>query len=282
MTALLFALLGACVLDRTGQSATAAYERELEDQKLRADELERLNTDLERRLAQLEEVTRYRGQQEAQKLENLDQVRTEVQRLRGDLETLQHSSSTSGQESRSFQETTSFRVDYLELRVAAVEKSLGLKPPAAPGAAAPLATTPGTGEVTLATTPPEEVDLPGGPDELLALAEARLKEGQASVARAVLERFLTQHPTHERAVEAQYRLAETWYNEGQYQRAILEFEKVVAKHPTSVWAPWALVRQGESFKAMGKTNEATLFWEDVIAKYPKSKAAKEAKTLLGR
>ncbi|MEY3210155.1 MAG: hypothetical protein RIT28_636 [Pseudomonadota bacterium] len=42
-----------------------------------------------------------------------------------------------------------------------------------------------------------------------------------------------------------------------------------------------MVRQGECFKAMGNNDAAKLFWEDVVAKYPKSKAAKEAKTLLG-
>lgn len=283
MTPALLTLLAACVLDRTGQSATAAYERELAAQAQRGDELERLNTDLERRLSQLEEVTRYQGQQEAQKLENLDQVRTEVQRLRGELETLQHTSGTSAQESKGFQETAAFRLDYAEQRLAAVERSLGLKPPPPPvPGGGPVVAAGGGGEVTLPAGSPDEVQLPASPEELLALAEARLKEGQPSVARALLERFLAQNPKHERAVEAQYRLAETWFNEGQYQRAILEFEKVVASHPDSAWAPWAMVRQGESFQKMGNSANATLFWEDVIARYPKSKAAKEAKLLLGK
>ena len=105
----LFLLVSAgCVLDRTGQSASYAYERELAVQKSRAEELERVNDELERRLSQLEEVTRYRGQQEAAKMENLDQVRAEVQRLRGELELTSHQTEAGAQEAETWRADASF------------------------------------------------------------------------------------------------------------------------------------------------------------------------------
>ncbi|MBK9644932.1 MAG: tetratricopeptide repeat protein [Deltaproteobacteria bacterium] len=276
-------LLNGCVLDRTGQSATAAYERELAAQKARADELERLNADLERRLVQLDEVVRYRGQQEAEKLENLDQVRDEVRRLRGELETGQHEADATNTASKAFREDAQFRLEYMELRVATLEKALGVKPPAAPIPGGQVAVAPpaGGGEITAPVGPPKEVELAATPDDLIRMAEESLKANQPVLARAQLERFLRENPNHARAVEARYRLAETYYNEKNYKSAALKFDEVATQAPDSVWAPWAMVRQGECFKAMGNNDAAKLFWEDVVAKYPKSKAAKEAKTLLG-
>lgn len=280
---LLLALCGGCVLDRTGQSATAAYERELALQKNRADEMERLNTDLERRIAQIEEVNRYRGQQEAEKMENLDQVRAEVRRIRGDLETFQHTTEESGQQGEAFRDDATFRMDYLEQRVAALEKSLGVKPPPppVPGQNAGV-TVSNTGEVKTPERPPAEVEIPSSPEAMLELAETQLREGKPKVARAVLERFIAENPQHARVVEARYRYAETYFNEGQFQTAILRFEDVVSNGGDSPWVPWAMVRQGECFKALGKDAEAKLFWEDVLTRYPKSKAAVEAKRLLGK
>lgn len=281
--ALALQLLSGCVLDRTGQSATAAYERELAAQKARADELERLNADLERRLVQLDEVVRYRGQQEAEKMENLDQVRDEVRRLRGELETGQHEADANATATKAFREDAQFRLEYMELRIATLEKALGVKPPAAPLLGGQVAVAPpaGGGEVTAPVGTPKEVELAATPDDLIRMAEESLKANQPVLARAQLERFLRENPNHARAVEARYRLAETYFNEKNYKSAALKFDEVATQAPDSVWAPWAMVRQGECFKAMDNNDAAKLFWEDVVAKYPKSKAAKEAKTLLG-
>ncbi|MEY3210156.1 MAG: hypothetical protein RIT28_637 [Pseudomonadota bacterium] len=204
--ALALGLLGGCVLDRTGQSATAAYERELAAQKARADELERLNADLERRLVQLDEVVRYRGQQEAEKLENLDQVRDEVRRLRGELETGQHEADATNSATKAFREDAQFRLEYMELRVATLEKALGVKPPAAPMPGGQVAVAPpaGGGEVTSPVSPPKEVELAATPDDLIRMAEESLKANQPVLARAQLERFLRENPNHARAVEARY------------------------------------------------------------------------------
>ena len=180
-------------------------------------------------------------------------------------------------------EDAQFRLEYMELRVATLEKALGVKPPAAPIPGGQVAVAPpaGGGGITSPLGPPQEVELGATPDDLIRMAEESLKANQPVLARAQLERFLRENPNHARAVEARYRLAETYYNEKNYKSAALKFDEVATQAPDSVWAPWAMVRQGECFKAMGNNDAAKLFWEDVVAKYPKSKAAKEAKTLLG-
>lgn len=273
-------VLSACVLDRTGQSASAAYERELALASARADTLESSAGEVERRVAQLEEVMRYRGQQEAVRLENLEQVTDEVRRIRGKIETLEYEAGVAAQQQAVVDDDTAFRLAYLELRVASLEKQLGLEAPPPPIEGAATETL-DDGEVVLADAEdPAEIELPETPAELLATAEEHLVAGRPKVARVMLEKYLAEYPGDEKVIEARYRHAETYFNDADYPRAILLFEEVVTGDPKSPWAPWAMVRQGECFSKMGQDAEATLFWQDVVARYPKTQAAKEAKELL--
>ena len=138
-----------------------------------------------------------------------------------------------------------------------------------------------TGEIVLNDGQVVETELPTNPQDLLREAEVHMIEDRPKVARAYYERFLRDFPEDANTAEARYPLAETYYNEGDFKKAILLFEEVVSKHPTSQWAPWAMVRQGECFDKLGQRANAELFWQDVIDRYPRTKAAKEAKTLLG-
>lgn len=272
-------LLLACVLDRTGQSATSAYERELALQATYSQALEQEAETLQLRVDQLEEINRYRGQQEAAKLENLDQVQQELQRLRGQLEEAQFAAAQQAEDRQALDEDTAFRLAYLELRVQELERSLGLEAPPPPDSGSGVSVDPG-GQVTLDPGDPVEVELGAPPAELIQRAEEALAKDQPALARALLSRMLKEAPSDPLAAKARYRLAESWFNEGQYQRAILAFEEVVSKHPDTDWAPWAMVRQGECFQKLGQKEEARLFWQDVVDRYPKSKAASDAKGLL--
>ncbi|MFT5586034.1 MAG: tol-pal system protein YbgF [Cognaticolwellia sp.] len=269
----------ACVLDRTGQSATSAYERELALQATYSEALEQEADTVRLRVDQLEEINRYRGQQEAEKLENLDQVQDELQRLRGTLEEERFRAEQASSDRVALDEDTVFRLEYLELRIASLERVLGLEPPQPPEQGSGVTVDPG-GEVQLAPDPPVEVELGAPPAELIKRAEEALAEDQPALARALLARLLKEAPSDALAPKARYRLAESWFNEGQFQRAILAFEEVVSKHPDTDWAPWAMVRQGECFAELGQQEEAKLFWQDVVDRYPKSQAATDAKGLL--
>lgn len=292
-------LLLGCVLDRTGQSATDRYARELADHGRRVTELEVVSEDISRRVAQIEEVTRARGQEEILKMETMEQLRQEVARLRGDLETFQFDYQTYERAGIGFQEDSDWRMGYAELRLEAVERSLGLKPPTPPvrgGAdeAAPPVTDgtpppPADGAAPPPTdgtaTPPPVEPAPTevtSIDDYFGLIAQNLQEGKGAAARAVANRFLTEYPKSDRAPEAYYRIAESYQNESGYAEAATAFQVVIDKYGTSTWAPWSMLRQGECFESMGKKAEAKLFWEDVVRKYPKSKAAKEAKTKLGK
>lgn len=291
---LLLPLLGGCILDRTGQSATEIYRRELQTH---AAHLQTLDTALDKadaRVAQLEELTRARGQDEIMKMENMDQLREEVARLRGELEVLNHDWQQGSKAREAHTTDVQYRLDWLESRAGQLEKSLGLKTPPPPNAAGVTATTGATGATTgtgtadpgtapdPAANPVTTEEAATDPDSLLKLAEEHLAGGREEAAEAVLNRFLKEYPSHERADEAHYRLAEAKFNARDYPGAVIAFQRVIDDYKSSPWAPWAMLRQGECFEAQGQKSNAKLFYEDTIRLYPKSKAAKDAKEKLGK
>jgi tol-pal system protein YbgF len=294
----LFPLLLACVIDRTGQSSTDQMHKTLADHGRRLQELEVVSEDMSRRVGQMEEVTRARGQEEILKMETMEQLRQEVARIRGDFEVLQHEYGTYEQAGIGYQQDSDYRMVYLESRIGSLEKSIGVKTPPPPArdpstgailTVDPNAATSAGGTPAGGTTPPDGTEPttasesgPSTETEYFALIEKNLAEGNGGAARAVAKRFMSENPKSERVPEAQYRVAESWQNEADYKAAASAFQVVVDKFPTSTWAPWSMLRQGECFVALGDKATAKLFWDDVIARYPKSKAAKEAKTHTGK
>lgn len=284
--------LGGCVLDRTGQSASEAWHREMLLQRTRTDNLEAQFTEIEARTDQLEELTRARGQDEIMRMETLDQLRTEVANMRGDVEVLSHDVVKRVDEGAARADDAAFRLQWLEDRANQLEKSLGLKPTAPPVLAEAAPAGEGTAEGTdgggTDTGTGEEVATDGGegapvaeevtdPAAMIALAEEHLAGGRNKAAEAVLNRFIELHPKDEKVAEARYRLAEAAFNGGEYQSAVLRFQEVIDQHKDSPWAPWAMLRQGECFDKQGQEENAQLFYEDVVRIWPKSKAAKEAR-----
>ena len=274
------ALLGACVLDRTGQSSTEAYRRELATQGAQVSALNEAADKSDARLGQLEELTRARGQDEILKMETMEQVRAEVARLRGEVEVLSHdyqqTSKTSGASAADIQ----FRLDWLE-NAAASALGVGTSTTGATPAATGTPNAAGNADPVVAT-PVATEEVASDPESLMKLAADHLAGGRPEAAEAVLNRFLKEYPNNERVPEARYRLAEAKFNAKNYPAAVIAFQKVIDDYKDSPWAPWAMLRQGECFEAQGQAKNAKLFYEDTMRLYPKSKAAKEAKTKLGK
>jgi tol-pal system protein YbgF len=280
-----------CVVDRMGQSASETYRRELAVQATRTQALQATVDELTHRVDQIEEVTRARGQEEIMRMETLDQLRTEMARLRGDIEVVQHDLGLKSDAAGKFQEDTDYRLAWLETRAAALEKNLGLQPPSPPPKNGEEVASAATGGATGTSDQagaqggapeealPDEATLKSStPDQLLALAESHMAAGRSKAARVVLERFIADNPKNERVAEANYRIGQSWFDDKEYQKAVLAFQVVLDKYKSSPWASWAMLRQGECFDAMGQHDNAQLFYDDVLRLFPKSKAAKEAKS----
>jgi len=290
LTILLSPLLTGCVLDRTGQSVTEAFRRDMILHATRLNNLENQFDNIEARTGQLEELTRARGQGEIMAMETLEELRIEVARLRGDVEVLVHDYGVSNEALSSLSEDAVFRLAWLEDRAAQLEENLGVNPPPPPEIEPdPDAEAGDTGDGDVQTdadtTDPEQIDGDGiqgntDPESLIEFAEQHLAAGREKPAEAVLNRFLELHPDHARVPEALYRRAEAAFNEQDFSGAVLRFQEVIDDHRDSPWAAWAMLRQGECFEEQDQLENARLFYEDVVRIWPKSKAAKEARKKL--
>ncbi len=275
--------LTGCVINRTGQSQTGQMQKELADHQRRVNELEAGSEDQSRRVGQLEEVTRSRGQDDILKMETMEELRQQVASMRGDFEVLQHDYGTFEASGLGYQQDADWRMAYLELRIANLEKSVGVKAPPPPpkDGSAPVADagTPATPDPATNPTTPAVPDGPlaSTPDEYFALITQDLQEGKGAAARIVAQRFIKENPKSDRVAEALYREAESYQNENDFANGATAFQAVIDAAPSSTWAPWSMLRQGECMDSLGKHDAAKLFWQGTVEKYPKSKAAKEAK-----
>lgn len=294
--ALFAALLAGCVLDRTGQSASEVFRRDLVLHATRLNNLENQFDQVEARVAQLEELNRSRGQDEILKMESLEELRSEVARLRGEIEVINHNFGGSLSDLSALGEDAAFRLAWLEDRAAQIEDNLGISPPPPPELPAPTADTtnttgasqaPGDGSL-LGDSGTPAANLGGGdgpersvdPDDLIKRAEDHLAAGREKPAEAVLSRFLELYPDHPKVPRVLYRRAEAAFNAADYSAAVLHFQEVIDGHKDSQWASWAMLRQGECFDAQDQPENARLFYEDVVRIWPGSEAAREAKQKL--
>lgn len=274
---------------------TAEYARQVTMAQTRVAQLEALLVEAELRIEQLEEVIRQQGQNEQNRLENLDQVNAEVSRLRGSIEVLQFESGEMKRVLRDLQLDSERRHLHAEIRLTEVEKFLGVKMPPIPtdedlgidpseaGAEPSVERPTGAG---VADPLGEEVriadgDIPATAQGKLDLAIDHMRAGRQTVARAVLTSALAAHPDTAETDEIRYRLAETYFNDKEYRTAIREFNKVINNHPNSDWKCWSFFRMGEAFDALGKSDGGRAFYKGATERDCRSsEAAKLARDKL--
>jgi len=272
--------------------ATSEYARQVSTVSLRMAELEQLLVKAEQRIEQLEEVIRLQGKSEASRLDNLDEVNTEVARLRGQIEVMTFTLDELQKKVDSDQLSRERRMLHAEARLRQLEKFLGVKAPLPPtdaemglggdGTADPAPVDGGDDKDPVDGTPPEpETEVPDTAAGKLDIAAENMKEGRQGVARVVLQKAIDDHVGAEEMPEIRYRYAETHINEEDWRNAILQFQKVIDNHPDSDWRCWAHLRQGEAMEALQGLQQARAFYAGATqGKCKGSEASKAAKEKL--
>lgn len=243
--------------------------------------------DLQDRVVELEAILKQQGLSRASGLQTVEQLAGELARLRGELEEARFDLDALRADFDQYQIDQERRVLHAEARLAQLERLLGVTPPPPPRLDAGVDSS-SDGSASAVSSPPTSPPM-GTPDDApsdfeskLALAVARMGDGQQAAARVILKGALEDAPDHPRADEARYRLAETWYNEGKWRDAARLFQAVTDKHPKSTWAPWAMLRIGECFDGMGRADAAETFYDGVVRNFPGTDAAKEAAAKLAK
>ncbi|MCI2263438.1 MULTISPECIES: tol-pal system protein YbgF [Xanthomonas] len=217
-------------------------------------------------------------------LNQLNQLRTQMQSMEATIEQLQHSNDQLKQQ---------IKDQYLDLdgRVGRLESGAGAgaTPPLPPanGAAPAAAPAAPAGKPSAVAEPPPSVHgdagtLAAAGDERAAynVAFDALKAGKYADSANLFQSFLQAYPNGVYAPNALYWLGESYYATKNFQLAEAQFQDLIGRYPTHDKAPGALLKLGLSQYGEGRVQDAEQTLQQVGAKYPGSDAARTAQDRL--
>ena len=121
-----------------------------------------------------------------------------------------------------------------------------------------------------ASLPPDQPMHDGSPKGRYDYAFALLTKSDYVGAERALQEFLTDHPTHALAGNAQYWLGESYYVRNDYNNAVRAFVLGVQKYPKSIKAPDSVLKLGLSLAALNKNKEACSSFDLLKKDFPKA------------
>lgn len=203
----------------------------------------------------------------------ISQLRAEVQDLRGQVEVLQQQLEQAKQGQRS---------QYLDLdgRLNRLEGGTPTASPDAPVATTAPASSPGFEIVT--ATPSDSADVGAttnaGMDERGAYANAfdALKSGDYAESARRFRDFLGTFPTGQYAPNAMYWLGESYYVTQNYALAGEQFQGLLDRYPNHDKAPGALLKLGLSDYGLKQYDNAETILREVVRRYPGTDVARTA------
>jgi tol-pal system protein YbgF len=262
----------------------------------RAQQKQEVSSRLDTLGARLEQPDADMRRELAQNLAATEELRVEVQGLRGHIQEFQHGIQNGVGPSAEMRDIFATKLAELETRLAALEQrvdpqgraTLRLptepRPPGdAPAVPAPSYVTPIPSAPTTrppATSAPPQPDLQPGADEaadgLYQRARKEYEAGNYEVAIVLFKQLLRQHPQTPLAGNAQYWLGESLYAQQQFEAAIVAFDEVVQKYAKNSKVPAAILKQGYAFDALNDKRNARFFLQQVQRKYPDTPEAQQA------
>ena len=234
---------------------------------------------IEQRLAEIEAITKGQGLLDMQN--QIEGLKQEVAKLKGELELASHNVNLTQQRQKDLYGDADARLRKLEQGqpganasannnlVAAVEAPpAGVAAPAAgPVAAAPLASAPEPAKNS------QEY-------QLLELANGLAKEAKYKDAFNAYDKFLKDYPNSAFAPDAMYGLGYAQFALKNYKSAMATQQKLLDAHPDSPRAPDALFNMANSQFQLGMVPAAKKTLRDLMAKYPSSEVIPAAQKRL--
>lgn len=209
---------------------------------------------LEQRVTAIEAITK--GQVLSDMQNQIESLRQEVARLKGELEVANHNVDATLQRQKDLYTDTDTRLRKLETP--------------APAANDPAAATNAT------ATP----DKNSQEFQTLELANGLSKEGKYKDAFAAYDKFLKDYPNSTYASDAIYGLGYAQFMLKNYKSAIATQQKLLDTHPESSKAPDAMFNMANSQIQLGQVANAKKTLKDLIAKFPNSEVTPTAQKRL--
>ncbi len=142
----------------------------------------------------------------------------------------------------------------------------GVSAPVAPAAARPAAAAPA-------------VDL-GGEANAYGAAQAQRRSGNYQGAIVAFQNFIKQYPKSNLAPRAQYWIGDSYFNLHDFKLAIASQQTLISAYPGSPSVPDAMLNIASAQIDMGDSQAGRKTLEELMAKYPISDAAAKAKRRL--
>ncbi|MEB1528214.1 tol-pal system protein YbgF [Xanthomonas sp. WHRI 7945] len=212
-------------------------------------------------------------------LNQLNQLRTQMQSLQATIEQLQHDNEQLKQRAKD---------QYLDLDGRLNRLEGGAMPPLPPaGGAAPAASAPPARPAAAVSERPPSVH--GDAGTLSATGDERtsynvafdaLKAGKYVDSANLFQSFLELYPNGVYAPNALYWLGESYYATKNFPLAEAQFRDLIGRYPTHDKASGALLKLGLSQYGEGHAQEAEQTLQQVISQYPGSDAARTAQDRL--
>lgn len=192
----------------------------------------------------------------------IEAVRAELAKVRGQVEVLNHASETGEKRQRDFYLDLDGRLRKIESAVVVLQAKAA-EPPPPPPPSKPL------------IDPAAETRI--YEDALNLFKAAKYKEAQLA-----FQNFLRDYPAGTLAASAQFWLANTLYAQQDCKGAISAHNVVITQHPDSNKAPDSLLAIATCQQDLKDSKAARKTLEQLVAAYPKSPAAESAKQRLKR
>jgi tol-pal system protein YbgF len=241
---------------------------------------------MEQRMQRIERILE--NQSIADLVLQVQQLRQEVQQLRGDLEEQKHNADAMSRRQRDL---------YMDIdqRLSRFQPGAGSAPPlpSAPPAMTPPLAAPTDQPLTTSTEPPPgtpaaaPVAVVASPDpnkesEAYQSAFNMLKQGRYNESIIAFSNFLRDYPGGEYEDNAQYWLAEASYVNRDFDTALGEFSKILEKYPQSPKIPGAMLKMGYIHYEKKNWSDARSILNQLVDGYPATTESRLAQKRLQR
>lgn len=233
---------------------------------------------IEQRLAEIEAITKGQGLLDMQN--QIEGLKQEVAKLKGELELASHNVNLTQQRQKDLYGDADARLRKLEQGQPGANASANPNPvaaaeappanvaaPVSPVAAAPVASTPEPAKNS------QEY-------QLLELAHGLAKEAKYKDAFNAYDKFLKDYPNSAYAADAMYGLGYAQFALKNYKSAMATQQKLLDAHPDSPRAADALFNMANSQFQLGMVPAAKKTLRDLLAKYPNSEVIPAAQKRL--
>ena len=224
-------------------------------------ELANVKKNFEQRLQAIEAITKGGGLMEMQN--QIESLKQEVARLKGDLEVANHNVDATQQRQKDLYGDADARLRKLE------------------SGTTPVAI--GSGDESASQSAPVVAAAPAKNTQeyqLLELANGLSKESKHKDAFNAYDKFLKDYPNSRLAAEATYGLGYSQFALKNYKSAIATQQKVMDMHPESLKVPDAMLNMANSQIQLGLVPGAKKTLRDLIAKFPNSEVTLTAQKRL--